>query len=212
MQRRKGTGKERKTLMKIQYYPSPGEIYSKLISRKGWIYKEKADFFIKRDRALAALLYLGALRISEVIRIRKNQLLDRGTHILIQGVKLSKSRVKGRPRRVEYRDVQLPLSGPRESLSHLILDYVDILGSEDRLFPFSLEKNERGQIVGCKRAWQIVKALLPEFTAHWLRAFGEEFLYGEWDHDLLALSDYIKVDPRTLQEYIRKRHEKYRVV
>lgn len=36
--------------------------------------------------------------------------------------------------------------------------------------------------------------------------------YSEWDHDLLAVSDYVKVDPRTLQEYFRKRHEKYRVV
>jgi hypothetical protein len=40
----------------------------------------------------------------------------------------------------------------------------------------------------------------------------EDFLYGEMDHDLLAVSDYVKVDPRTLQEYIRKRHEKYRVI
>jgi hypothetical protein len=37
-------------------------------------------------------------------------------------------------------------------------------------------------------------------------------LYGEWNHDSLAVSDYVKVDPRTLQEYIRKRHEKYWVV
>jgi hypothetical protein len=108
--------------------------------------------------------------------------------------------------------VQLPLSGPREPLSRLILDYVSLLKDEDRLFPFSLEKNEKGQIAGCKRAWQIIHALLPEFTAHWLRAFGEDFLYGEWNHDLLAVSDYVKVDPRTLQEYIRKRHEKYPVV
>jgi hypothetical protein len=108
--------------------------------------------------------------------------------------------------------VQLPLSGSRELLSRMVLDYVSLLRDEDRLFPFSLEKNADGQIIGCKRAWQIVHALLPEFTAQWLRAFGEDFLYGEWDHDLLAVSDYVKVDPRTLQEYIRKRHEKYRVV
>jgi hypothetical protein len=94
----------------------------------------------------------------------------------------------------------------------MILEYVAHLRDEDRLFPFSLEKNGRGQIVGRKRAWQIVHALLPEFTAHWLLAFGEDFLYGEWDHDLLAVSDYVKVDLGTLQEYIRKRHEKYRVV
>jgi hypothetical protein len=29
------------------------------------------------------------------------------------------------------------------------------------------------------------------------------------DHDILAVADYVKVEPRTLQEYIRKRYEKY---
>jgi hypothetical protein len=33
-----------------------------------------------------------------------------------------------------------------------------------------------------------------------------------WDRDILAVSDYVKVDARTLQEYLRKRHEKYPVV
>jgi hypothetical protein len=41
----------------------------------------------------------------------------------------------------------------------------------------------------------------------------EDFLYGEWEHDLLAVSDFVKVDPRTLpQQYLRKRHEKNQVV
>lgn len=62
--------------------------------------------------------------------------------------------MKGKPRRIEFRDVQLPLSGPREPLSRLVLDYVSLLKDEDRLFPFSLVKNERGQIIGCKRACQ----------------------------------------------------------
>jgi hypothetical protein len=146
------------------------------------------------------------------LRIKKGQFVDRKTHVLIQAIKLSKSRVKGKPRRIEFRDAQLPLDGPRAQLSHLVLDYVTLLKDEGRLFPFSLAKNKRGQMIGCKRAWQIVNSLLPEFTAHWLRAFGEDFLYGEWDHDLLAVSDYVKVDPRTLQEYIRKRHEKYHIV
>lgn len=212
MIRQKGSGKERKTLTKIQYYPEPSEIYQKLVTRHGWNYKENLELYAKRDRALAAILYLGALRTSEAIRIRKNQFVDKTTHVLIRAVKLSKSRVQGKPRRTEYRDAQLPLTGPREPLTRLVMDYVAMLKPDDRLFPFSLEKNANGQIIGCKRAWQTVHALLPEFTSHWLRAFGEDYLYGEWDHDLLAVSDYVKVDPRTLQDYIRKRHEKYKVV
>jgi len=211
MRTRKAGGKDRKTLKSIQYYPGPSEIYKLITEGSGWSYTQKKEFYLARDRALAALLYLGALRISEAIRIKKSMFMEKRDHVLIRGVKLSKSRVKGKPRRIEYRDVRLPLTGEREPLTMLVLDYVRMLKG-DRLFPFSLRKNSRNQIVGCKRAWQIVKALLPQFTAHWLRAFGEDYLYSEWDRDILAVSDYVKVDARTLQEYLRKRHEKYPVV
>ena len=211
MRTRKGGGKDRKTLKRIQYYPGPDEIYKLIIDGEGWPYVQNREYYLARDRALTALLYLGALRISEGIRIKKSMFLEKKNYILIRGVKLSKSRVRGKPRRTEFRDVRLPLSGEREPLTMLVLDYVRMLKG-DRLFPFSLRKDKNDQIVGCKRAWQIVKALLPQFTAHWLRAFGEDYLYSEWDRDILAVSDYVKVDARTLQEYLRKRHEKYPVV
>jgi integrase len=212
-----GSGRERRTLDDIPYYPKPQEIIQKLNERTGWNYRTKdkpklLELYKLRDKALAALLYLGALRVSEVIRIVKNQFQNMGTHWLIVAVELSKSRVKGKPRRVRFRDAQLPLTGEREPLTRLVMAYVDTLGPNERLFPFSLEKNENDQIIGCKRAWQIVNALLPEFTEHWLRAFGEDYCYDKWDHDILAVSDYVKVDPRTLQEYLRKRHAKYPVV
>jgi Phage integrase family. len=211
MENKKSGGFNRKTLKAIQYYPSPNEIYDLLMQSEGWPYAEKKDFYLARDRALASLLYLGALRISEAIGIRKSQFIEKQDHVLIRAIKLSKSKVKGKPRRIEYRDVRLPLTGEREQLTMLILDYARLV-KEDRLFPFSLAKDKNGQTVGCKRAWQVVKALLPQFTAHWLRAFGEDFLYSEWSHDILAVADYVKVDARTLQEYLRKRHEKYPAV
>ena len=219
-----GDGTERKTLDKIEYYPEPQEIIDKLNSRQGWEYQDEktAKFYQDRDKALAALLYLGALRASEALRIKKNQFINKGDHILIRAIKLSKCRVEGRPRRKEYREAQLPLTGPREPLSRMIMNYVQQLDADARLFPFSLEKTlmktgkdgkpVKPQTIGTKRMWQIVHALLPEFTEHWLRAFGEDYLYDQWEHDILAVSDYVKVDPRTLQEYLRKRHEKYNVV
>jgi hypothetical protein len=33
-----------------------------------------------------------------------------------------------------------------------------------------------------------------------------------WDHDMLAVSDYVKVNPLTLEKYIRRSYEKYRPV
>lgn len=39
----------------------------------------------------------------------------------------------------------------------------------------------------------------------------ENIYVSIWDHDVLAVADYVKVDPGTLQEYIRKRYGKYEV-
>jgi hypothetical protein len=72
------------------------------------------------------------------------------------------------------------------------MDYLELLGPEDRLFSF-----------GNSRALQITHAILG-IPCHWLRAYGEDYLYEMWDHDILAVADYVKVEPRTLQEYIRK--------
>jgi hypothetical protein len=41
--------------------------------------------------------------------------------------------------------------------------------------------------------------------------FGEDYLYDQYDHDLLAVADAVKVDARTLQLYIRHRDKKYPV-
>jgi integrase len=205
-------GKGRKTLKDIKYYPSPSELYQLITENTGWHYKTKSDFYHTRDRSLVALLYLAALRVSEALRIKKSQFHERKGYIHIRSIKLSKSRVEGQPRRIQYRDARLPLKGERAPLTELIMDYVALLEKDQRLYPWSLKKNKYGQIAGCKRAWQIVKSLLPEFTCHWLRAFGEDYLYDEWDYDLLAVSDYVKVDSRTLEEYLRKRHEKYPAV
>ena len=46
-------------------------------------------------------------------RLRKNQFVKRKGYDLVRSIKLSKSRVKGKPRLVEYRDARLPLTGER---------------------------------------------------------------------------------------------------
>jgi hypothetical protein len=66
-------------------------------------------------------------------------------------------------------------------------------------------------MVGTKRAYQIVKALLPNYTQHWLRAFGYSYDYDHMEHDLIAVSDKTKADPSSLQLYLRRRYEKYPV-
>jgi len=218
-----GKGK-RRTLTEIQYYPRPYEIYKDLMMSPGWKYKTKPEEFLRRDRALAAILYVGELRVSEAIRLKKNQFENREDHIFVKAIRLSKRK----PGKVAYREARLPLTGERAKFTELILDYLNTLDDDQRLFPWSLKervyvlkrkyttkdgqvKNYRSvQLVGTKRAWQIVNALLPNWTQHWLRAFGEDFLYDKFDHDILAVADEVKVDARTLQLYLRKRHEKYK--
>jgi integrase len=198
--------KTRRTLKYIEYYPSPSEIYEAIISSEGWPYKSNREFYIKRDRALVAILYLLALRVSEALRLRRNQFLlpwqtGQDDRIVVRAIELSKSRRRGKPRKEQFRQENwLPLTGPRAPLTRFIVDYLKMLDGDEKLFPFNRT-----------RAWQIV-AVMTGATCHWFRAYGENFLYSQWERDLLAVSDYVKVDPRTLGLYIRKSYEKYKAV
>jgi integrase len=192
---------KRRTLKFIQYYPSPRELYQKIVSAPGWNYKENVEFYHIRDRALAALTYLLGGRISEILRLKKSQFIVRRDRVVVRGIQLSKSRYKNRPRREQFREeAWLPLHGERSNLTELVLNYLQLIGDNDLLFPFTRQ-----------RAWQIINSLLG-VPCHWLRAYCENYLYDNWGKDILAVSDYIKVDPRTLQLYIRRSYQKYKPV
>jgi integrase len=192
---------KRRTLKYIQYYPSPKEIYNQIVNAQPWNYKTNIEFYQTRDKALASLTYLLGGRISEILRLKKNQFLMNHDKVIVRGIKLSKSRYRNRPRREQYREeAWLPLHGERSPLTHLVLDYLQLLSKDDDLFNF-----------GRVRAWQIISKLLG-VPCHWLRAYCENYLYDNWGKDILAVSDYIKVDPRTLQLYIRRSYQKYKPV
>lgn len=196
----------RRTLSYIEYVPSPGEIYRDIINSPGWPYKRDREFYLKRDRAFVALLYLLGLRVSEALRLKREQFIFPGEEggrpdaIVVRAIKLSKSRFRNKPRKVQYRDGYLPLRGERAPLTQLVVEYLKLVDS-GRLFQFKTRQ----------RAWQIVTAMTP-YTCHWFRAFCEDYLYDRWNRDIMAVADYIKVDVRTLQEYIRKRYARYEVV
>jgi hypothetical protein len=179
-----------------------------------------------RDRALAALLYLGDFRISEVLPLTKKQFTERQEFVHVESVQVGKRKAN----HILYREAKLPLKGEREVFTRLVIEYLEQLEAEDRLFPFSLAKRKYPvkdsfyrtkdgvthqrfsfQMMGTKRAWQIIKALFPNYTEHWLRAFGYSYDYDHMDHDILAVSDKTKADPRSLQPYLRRRYEKYPV-
>lgn len=219
---RKGMG--RLTLSHIKEYPTPTILYKDLMLSPGWDYKTNMQRFQMRDRALASLLYLGDFRISEVLSLKKEQFTIHEDYVHVKSVLVGKRKAN----MVQYREAMLPLKGERAVFTRLILDYLELLKPEDRLFPFSLNKRKYPiknssyklkdgtikqrfsfQMMGTKRAYQIVKALLPNYTQHWLRAFGYSYDYDHMDHDILAVSDKTKADPRSLQPYLRRRYEKY---
>lgn len=198
----------RRSLKYIQAYPSPDQIYNGLLKSPGYPYKTDREFYVKRDRALVSLTYLIAGRISEVLRLTKDQFEIRIDRVIVSRIKLSKAYRTNKktgikkPRKVLFRtEAWLPLTGERQGLTKLVLDYLYLL--ED------LDPGQEIFNIGRKRAYQIVIALTGN-PIHWLRAYGENYLYDIWDKDILAVSDYIKIDPATLKEYIRKGYAKYK--
>ena len=215
------------------YAPTPQELYKQIVTSEGWNYKraETAEFMHTRDKALVAILYLLALRVSEAIRLCKHQFSDpredpRGKYIQVSDILLSK-RKKGRK---EYNTIELPLEGERAPLTKLVTDYLDLIEQPDRLFPWSLRETKtpiigpnqyyigKGgkqyqrysvRLMGTTRAWKIVKAILPEITEHWLRAFGEDYTYDLSGKDVIATAAKYKIDPRTLaNSYLKRRAKK----
>jgi hypothetical protein len=226
----------RLTLDQIKKYPTPLELYKELMESKGWDYAtpkpddpkalKKLQSFRARDRALAALLYLGDFRISEALPLKKDQFTEHEDYVHVESVLVGKRKANN----ITYREAKLPLKGERAAFTKLIMDYLEQLEAQDRLFPFSLIKRKylikdssyklkdgtmkqrfSFQIVGTKRAWQIIKALFPNYTQHWLRAFGYDYDYDHMAHDIIAVSDKTKADPRSLQVYLRRRYDKYPV-
>lgn len=225
-ERRVNAGLNRRTLNDISHYPEPEEIYDALMSPPTGKYaytvdyKTRRDFYYTRDTSLPAILYLLALRISEALRLNRSQFImpyedgGREDSIIVRGIYLSKRRYKNKPRLTQYRDdAYLPLNGRRRKLTMLVVKYLQLM---DRDAEIRREQGKRkrkhfGDLYKFRRsrAYQITEARTGA-TNHWFRGFGEVWLYVEqFDYDLLALSDYLQVDQRTLSEYIRLGHRRH---
>lgn len=190
----------RKTLAQVPRTLQPMEIIDALNNSKGWEYRVNGVKYACRDRALIALVYLGALRISEALKARVNQFKIYPDYVAFSEIELSKSVVKGKPRNDLYRSARLPLSGERRELTLMVLQWLEHLDDKP--------DNAKLFNIGRKRAHQIFTAYFPDSTCHWFRAYGEDYLYENWGSDILAVADYIKVDERTLAKYIKGRHKK----
>lgn len=182
------------------------QIYS-LIMSKTWPYKTQSDFYHKRDRALMALLFLTAGRISEVLSLTKEQFdfeADRN-FVVIRNmilVKRLKTR-KGKPvrhRTAPIRDeVPLPLRGPLSRFTDLVKKYLFLIRKpKEKLFKFKRH-----------RAWQIVNYTTGNWC-HWFRSQAESY-YGKYVFNIpFALRDFVGVsDIESLGPYVKTQWKDY---
>lgn len=197
-------GTNRRVLADIEEYPTPEKLYKKIIDYQG-NYKTNQTFYTKRDRALASIFYIAQLRKSEAHRITKSQFEYDPFRIV--AVELSKAEKRNSKtgeiitRKDAFRkEILIPLNGKLGVFGNLIEEYLQLLKNDDqRLFPFS-DKAGRDN--------QILKEMLG-CPPHWERAFGENLLYELFDYDLIAVANYVQVDPRTLSKYIHRTPKRY---
>ena len=182
------------------------QIYDLITSNK-WPYRTQLDFYHQRDKALMALLFLTAGRISEVLSLKKEQFdfeADRN-FIVIRNmilVKRLKTR-KGKPvrhRTAPIRDeVPLPLRGPLSRFTNLVQNYLNLIeDSKEKLFKFQRH-----------RAWQIVNYVTGQWC-HWFRSQAESY-YGKYVFTTpFALRDFVGVsDIESLGPYVKTQWRDY---
>ena len=193
-----------RVVLEVKSYLRPEELLDILNKFSGWDYKSNQEWYSLRDSSLICLLYLCALRVSECLRLTNDMFfLNEEKHrVEVAGIELSKRRKKDIGRKKSTREAWLPLeyenhSNARTSLSKIVQKYRQSLGVNESLFGFG---RKRAGICGEKRTG---------LWCHYFRANGEEYLYDGWNYDMLALSEYVGVDPRTLGHYIRGGYKKH---
>jgi len=199
-------GVSRRTNEDIKRRLSLEQIYT-LTTSKSWPYKVGLDFYPIRDKALMALLFLTAGRISEVLSLRKEQFDFEADQdfVIIRNmilVKRLKTR-KGKPvkhRTAPIRDeVPLPRKGNLSKFTKLVLEYLELLGDpNEKLFRFKRH-----------RAWQIVNYVTGQWC-HWFRSQAESY-YGKYVFDSpFALRDFVGVsDIDSLGPYVKTQWRDY---
>ena len=136
-----------------------------------WDYKVDREIFTKRDRALAAFLFLTGLRISEAIPLRKKDLREYMNYLQLRPIRPLKH---GHIRK----KIVLPKRGYFAKFTQLFLDWYRGLCPDDFLFP-------RGSGLGAgvyyrehlgrRRCYGIL--IQQDLFPHWLRAV-HATLYG----------------------------------
>ena len=185
-------------------YKSPREIYE-IIHRGEWPYKTRPDFYRKRDRALAALVYLTSGRINEALRVKRRQIRedpDDPDFLVVHSFWISKR--KGG--KYDVVDIPLPRVGKLAPFTELVEEYLDLVEPEEKLFRF-----------GSSRALAIIEYMTRDPDApetldpdahydksiwcHYLRAQSLTYMVNLLRSTIIVAKDRGIVNPQTLAHY-----------
>jgi hypothetical protein len=154
--------------------PSPRELLETIMESKGFPYSprhysaEQVESFKVRDRALVSLEYLGKLKVSDALRLRRRQVRVMEDEVGIEEIRLFSGTF------LEYRPLlRLPLTSDRAPFTRLFLDHVETVSKPDSLL-FSVptrkdEVVEHGpqKPLAVRHAWEVIDIL----TGPYLRYF-----------------------------------------
>lgn len=91
-----GVRENRRRLKDVGDYLEEDEIFDMITQGPVWPYKRNAQFYILRDRAMLALLFLTGGRIGEVLKVRKSQFNsdEDPEFVVLKGFEISKRKQK----------------------------------------------------------------------------------------------------------------------
>ena len=188
-----GKLKFRRTLANKGRRIEPEKILEWIETRK-WSYTWTPDFYELRDKALISLLFLCCGRIGEVLRLTKEQFVERKHFLILREYRVEKNAVN--PVRDDW---ALPKRGRLAPFTHIVLEYLAML-PEKRNKLFQIKR---------ARSHQIVKHITSMWP-HWLRAMSEAYYMRKVYKEPIKFAVALRLRRSdTLREYIPHEWQDY---
>ena len=220
---------KRRTIKSIQKYLEPKEIFNLIISNCH-IYSYNQDYFVSRDRALMAMTYCAAGRISEIVPgdkfatvvnpvsgvketvkvgrhpgVRRENIIVKDDYIIVSGLKVVK-------RNWKLLLIYGEAVATRDDFIIPLKCGLFVNPYWDQLVPFGhlilnylvLHAPSEGALFPITRfrAYQIIRETTGMFP-HWFRAQAEHFYGNFLLTDSIKLAKFVKVvNPSSVREYI----------
>jgi len=194
-------GLERRTNKDIDSFYGPNQILDLIRSSHSLDYRRKPEFYLIRDRSLASLEFLTCGRIHEILKVKKDQFdftVD-PDFILLKNFNVGKRKKKTIQRYgPKILDLPLPLQGPLEPFTELVLNHLENIGEDDKLFPFSRS-----------HAYKIINRLTGMWN-HFFRAQALSYYVNKLKNPLAVAQIFGVENVNTLIWYYRGAWEDYK--